>query len=93
MGVGVFAVNTGTSESTIHSDNYNKSIRIYMMKSAMLGQLQNPNIHFRDAILTHFRLKKNHIKKTLNKWESEANDHSVFSQLKAKIFAELDKLT
>ena len=83
----------GTPNGKMNSNNYNKSIRIYMMKSAMLGQLQNPNIHFRDAILTHFRLKKNRIKETLNKWETEAKDQSIFSSLKADIFTELDKLT
>jgi ubiquitin-protein ligase len=64
----------GTDRGKINSKTYNADIRLYTMKSTVRDLLQNPKIYgqFEDIIKEHFRLKKDYILKTYEKWCLEA---------------------
>jgi ubiquitin-protein ligase len=64
----------GTEQGKKQSANYNANIRLYTMKSTVRDLLLNPKTYgqFEDVITEHFRLKKDYILKTYEKWCSEA---------------------
>eukprot|EP00172_Hildenbrandia_rubra_P004661 Plantae.Rhodophyta-Hildenbrandia_rubra.ctg988.p1 GENE.Plantae.Rhodophyta-Hildenbrandia_rubra.ctg988~~Plantae.Rhodophyta-Hildenbrandia_rubra.ctg988.p1 ORF type:complete len:940 (+),score=179.20 Plantae.Rhodophyta-Hildenbrandia_rubra.ctg988:2332-5151(+) len=61
----------GTSAGEKASESYNTSVRLNNMRHAMLGNIQNPPEEFRDAIRTHFKLKRDIIKKDIAQWVEE----------------------
>jgi baculoviral IAP repeat-containing protein 6 len=67
---------------------YNEAIRMATVRWAMIDMLQNPTPGFEDAILCHFKLKRNRILKEVGEWVSEAKSTSYADKLQ-KLFDEL----
>lgn len=69
-----FERDMGTSSGDARTKSYNENIRQYVMKSAMLALLENPQSYpqFEDVITNHFKLKKDYISSLLDKWSEEA---------------------
>jgi ubiquitin-protein ligase len=64
----------GTESGKKNSANYNANIRLYTMKSTVRDLLLNPKTYgqFENIIKEHFRIKKDYILKTYEKWCLEA---------------------
>ncbi|KAF7301634.1 Baculoviral IAP repeat-containing protein 6 [Mycena indigotica] len=57
-----------TSGGTPQSQSYSANVRRMVVKTAMLGNLQNPPEPWADIIRTHFRLKAQSITEQLDQW-------------------------
>ncbi|KAF8195914.1 hypothetical protein K438DRAFT_1826732 [Mycena galopus ATCC 62051] len=57
-----------TSGGTAQSRGYSANVRRMVVRTAMLGNLQNPPEPFADIIRTHFRLKAKSITAQLDEW-------------------------
>ncbi len=62
----------GTREGEISSKKYNEHIRIETIKLGMLSYLDSSPPEFKSLIESHFKLKKDTILNTLEKWKSES---------------------
>jgi len=70
------------SPNSIASDNYNLNIREGTARIAIIEQLTNADSSaFKDVIQTHFKLKKDQIRKQLTEW----NDQNSLNQFNALI--------
>lgn len=80
----------GTVGGKQKSKDYNNKIRLYTMRYSILDLLKNPSKYpeFEQVFLKHFRLKKDMILKTCQKWVNEAT--SMKSDYK-KTFEEIKK--
>ena len=83
-----------TPEGDHKNAKYNHNVKYYTMKYAILNQLKNPTITFRDQILDHFRLKKEYILKTCEEWVKNetvfnTNIEEYFRHDYQKIFDEI----
>lgn len=69
-----FEYELGTQDGKKKSDEYNYEIRLMTMKSTVRDLLNNAEIYsqFKEIINEHFKLKKNHVIKTYEKWTYEA---------------------
>ena len=69
----------GTSSGDSSNANYNFNCRLYTMKSTIRDLLKDPNSYpeFKNAIKDHFRLKKDDVIKTCQKWVDEAHNHKT----------------
>lgn len=56
-----------------HNGGYDR-LRVGTLQWAIAAQLASPSPGFEDAIKEHFKLKKDHILKTMEKWTEEAKD-------------------
>ena len=78
------------------SNNYNETIRLYVMKSAIYDLLIKPDIYpqFKNVIINHFKIKKNYINNLCNKWFIDASDNmkKEYKNIIDQIKTELDKL-
>lgn len=85
-----YKTDRGDKETKIYNDN----IRLYTMKYCMLDLLSNKNLYpeFRNIISTHFKIKKNKIIETINKWKSETKFKSEYETVISKLELELNKL-
>jgi ubiquitin-protein ligase len=85
------SINTDAGKK--QSETYNHNIRLYAMKSTVRDLLVNPKLYpqFEDIITEHFKLKKNYILDTYQKWCDEAPDNmkekyiSVFDEVRDRI--------
>lgn len=86
----------GTSSGDQHTKQYNENIRSFVMKSAMLGLLENPKLYpqFEDVIINHFKLKKDYVASLCDKWSADAGPSAKknFVDMSNKIKALLEKL-
>jgi ubiquitin-protein ligase len=77
------------SDSGVASKTYNETIRLETMRWAILDQLKNPPPAFKDAIMFHFKERKNEIFAQCEQWVAEAsnklkNDYTnTFAQIQA----------
>jgi hypothetical protein len=73
---------------------YNENIRLYTMKFAMLDLLTNKNSYpeFRNVINTHFKLKKNKIFETINKWGLDSKNKKEYITCIENLKSEINKL-
>jgi ubiquitin-protein ligase len=80
----------GDKETKIYNDN----VRLYTMKYCMLDLLSNKHLYpeFRNIISAHFKIKKNKIIETINKWKSETKLKSEYETVISKLELELNKL-
>ena len=69
----------GSATGTAHSEAYNRDIRLYTMKYAILDLLQNPNNYpqFTEIIKKHFAIRKNKVLEVCKKWTDKANNDKV----------------
>jgi ubiquitin-protein ligase len=51
-----------------NSENYNKNIQYNTIVYAMIDMIKNPPLTFKDVIINHFKLKKDHILKETRDW-------------------------
>lgn len=51
-----------------YSEQYNKCIRLFTARAAILGQLEEPNPVFADVINMHFALKRDSVQQQVNGW-------------------------
>lgn len=82
-------------EGKKNSDRYNEQIRLYTMKSTILDLLENPDCYpqFSNLIVNHFRLKKDYVLKTCEKWCKEATTlQAQYNTMFEKIKENLNKL-
>jgi baculoviral IAP repeat-containing protein 6 len=65
----------GSASGTSHSKAYNMNIRYYTMCHTILDLLKNPKAYpqFEDVIRDHFKLKKDSVIATCQKWTDEAS--------------------
>lgn len=54
-----------------NSENYNKNIQYNTIVYAMIDMIKNPPLAFKDVIINHFKLKKDHILKETSEWSSK----------------------
>lgn len=84
-----------TSDGKNKSASYNRSIRLYTLKSTIFDLLENPKMYpqFEDVIINHFRLRKDYIKALCKKWLTDADDKTKqYKELTDGIIKLLDKL-
>jgi ubiquitin-protein ligase len=91
-----------TTKGQTESKNYNNYVRYYTMCHAMHDLIKYVDKYpeFKDVMLNHFRLKKEHILKTCEKWVSESFEISSSQQHRGKLnqtmyqdkYNELEKL-
>lgn len=78
------------------AENYNQNSRLYTMKFAMAELIENPKLYpqFEDFITAHFRLKKDKVLQTCEKWVNMATsaNKNDYQQTYARIQKALDKL-
>lgn len=90
-------------ESTINTDDgkkrskdYNSNIRLYTMKSTVRDLLKNTKSYpqFEDVIREHFKIKKDYILKTYQKWvdEAQTNLKTQYETVFAEIKEHLEKI-
>jgi baculoviral IAP repeat-containing protein 6 len=80
----------GTTVGMAQSELYNKNIRYNTVKWGMCDMITNPPEVFREVIMEHFKLKKNHIIKEIGEWL--LNDDPKSSILFKELCSILDKL-
>lgn len=78
-----------TTEGRAACKAYNENIQIATIKWAMIDQIKNPNSQYKNVILEHFKLKKEDIIKTINKWLTNCNN----SKYKPTLEVEVKNLT
>lgn len=85
-----YKTDRGDKESKIYNDN----IRLYTMKFCMLDLLSNKNLYpeLRNIITSHFKIKKNKIIDTINKWKLESKMKKEYDTVISKLEFELNKL-
>ena len=71
---------------------YNDKRRLWNIMWAINDHLENPCIEFKDVIENHFKLKKNDIINTINKWYSETSNKNEFNTHKNKCINLLNEL-
>ncbi len=84
-----------TDEGKKISKNYNEQVRLNCMKWAMIDMIRNPTPSFENAILTHFKLKADHIKETCARWVTEASSQTktAYQETYQELCTELDNLS
>lgn len=82
----------GTPAGNKHNAEYNDDIRSFVMRHAMLDLLEKPELYpqFTDVIKNHFKLKKEYVLKTCEKWMNESVKHkasmaSMYDSIKSKL--------
>ncbi|KAI0035657.1 hypothetical protein K488DRAFT_82845 [Vararia minispora EC-137] len=65
------------SAGTPQSLAYSANVRRMVVRTAMLGNLQNPPEPFSDVIRTHFRLKAKSISRQLDQWLAQDDGKSI----------------
>eukprot|EP01083_Nonionella_stella_P031450 86143_1 len=63
----------GTSRGTSSSNQYNQTIQQATVRWAMIEMIRNPPTPFRDAILSHFFLRKNRVLELAEGWLGPGN--------------------
>jgi ubiquitin-protein ligase len=91
-----FESKRGTKYGDKENANYNLKIRLYTMNATIKNLLKDPNSYpeFKDTIIDHFRLKKDDVLKTCQKWVEEAlnsNNEKIKNQY-IKSYDEIKKL-
>ena len=79
----------GSPSGKASSEKYNKQIRGYTMRWAMLDQLEKPHPLFKDVIKTHFLLKRKEILRQVADWDKTS---IVNKDVRKKIEGQLGKL-
>jgi baculoviral IAP repeat-containing protein 6 len=74
-----YEINRGTEQGNTQNKAYNNNIRLYTMTSTIRDLLQDPESYpeFQDAIITHFKHKKDDVIKTCQKWVNDAEKYSA----------------
>ncbi len=77
------SMNTDTGKK--NSFNYNDNIRLETIKVGMIKMLENPPESYETLVREHFKLKKEEIIKTVEKWASESNKKEEFNNIIIKL--------
>ena len=82
-----------TKIGQIASFKYNDNIRLQTMRWGILDQINNPIPGFEDMIKNHFKMKKQEIISTIDKWieETKSFDENM-KKLKAEIIQKIDSI-
>jgi len=82
--------NRGTPEGDRQSRSYNEAIREATVKYAMIGHLKSPAAEFRDAILGHFRMRKEPLLEQVRGWATDKGNSSRHATQMATLLSELE---
>lgn len=78
-------MNTPSGKSK--SKSYNNNIQLENIRWAMIDQINNPPLGYKEVVKNHFKLKKNNIIDIVDKWVLESNEKN-----KSKMESEVTKL-
>jgi baculoviral IAP repeat-containing protein 6 len=83
-----------TSQGKMASASYNQDIRFQTLRWAVLGQLETPPAGFEEIVRTHFRIKRDLVRKQCADWTEEADraHKPRMQELVKKIEAKLAQL-
>lgn len=88
-----FEASRGKPNGDKSSKAYNDKIELYCVKFAILEQLRNPCLCFKDIIRTHFWFKREEIIEQIQTWITKENKFNVeLSKLLVEVKKELSKL-
>ena len=76
-----------TDKGKLKSKAYNENIRLETIRVAMIGMIENPSASYENMISSHFKLKKDEILCTVNKWLDESTSN------KEEMIVAVEKLT
>jgi len=79
----LFGTPEGDLQKRIHPNGGYERLRVATIQHAMTGQLLTPPAGFEDAIRTHFRLKRDHVRRTVASWIEEAKTSDTRGHLTA----------
>lgn len=84
----------GSTSGTAYSEAYNRDIRLYTMKFAILDLLQHPNNYpqFTEIIKKHFFIRKNKVLEVCKKWTDKANSEKIDKSVISDYNATYDKI-
>lgn len=80
----------GTKRGENDSENYNQTIRYQTLRVAIVDMIKNPPPTYEQFVKEHFRLKKDEVFKTVEKWIEMAN--SQYKNKMEKLYEELKTL-
>jgi baculoviral IAP repeat-containing protein 6 len=72
---------SNTPEGKKQSAIYNENIRYETIRVAMLGMLKNKPLSYEKFVEEHFKLKKNEIMNTVDKWYNESLNKDKFKKI------------
>jgi len=82
--------NRGTPEGDRQSRAYNETIREATVRYAMIQQLKQPPAELKDAIHTHFRLRRAAVVEQVRGWASEAANSARHSEAMRSLSRDLE---
>jgi len=57
-----------TAKGKLKNKKYNNNLYIETIKYAMINMINNPPVGYEEVVIQHFKIKKNNIIETVNKW-------------------------
>ncbi len=70
-----YEIELGTDIGNKHSDDYNEQIFFHTIELAMIDQIKNGPSEYKDVIINHFKIKKDDIFNTCEKWINKSTKY------------------